>query len=107
MKIRALYRGETVAVYAVDLCHYGDRGDYEVFPDRELGIDIEKMSAELVAGGFELDYVSDEVLIFRRGNTEYTAYPDGRLIIESLRPGSTAQAIEAACAVWGYEPQRT
>jgi hypothetical protein len=107
LKFPALHRGETVNVYAIDLCHYGDRGDYEIFPDRGLGVDVEKLSEKLGAAGFELEYVSSEVLIFRRGETEYTAYPDGRLIIESLKPGSTAQAIEAASAVWGYEPPRS
>ena len=105
MKLPALYRGERVTVYAIDLCHYGDRGDYEVFPDRELAVDIEKMSEEWKAAGCELDYVSAEVVIFRREGTDYTAYPDGRLIIENLAPGSPAQAVEAAAAVWGYEPQ--
>jgi hypothetical protein len=103
MRTPTNYNGERVTVYALELCHYGDRGDYEVFPYRELAVDIEKRAERLAAEGYELDYLSSEVVIFRRGETEYTAYPDGRLIIENLEPGSTEQATEAAAAIWGYE----
>ena len=103
MKTTTKYGGEAVAVYAIDLCHYGDRGDYEVFPDRELALDVRARSADLAGAGFEIDYATEEVSIFRDGRgTEFTMYADGRLIVEGLRPGSPRQAFDVAAAILGY-----
>lgn len=103
MKATTTYHGEKITVYAIDLCHYGDRGDYEVFPDRVLTLDVCTRSAQLAGAGFEIDYTSAEVSVFRdRYGTEFTMYPDGRLIVEGLRPGSPRQAFDAAAEILGY-----
>jgi hypothetical protein len=104
VKTSAFYEGETINVYAVDLCHYGDRGDYEVFPDRELRLDVTRCAADLAAAGYRVEYVAPEVSIFRdNSDTEFTMYPDGRLIVENLRPGSIEQAVDIAAAIIGFE----
>lgn len=103
MKTAATYKGQAISVYAIELCHYGDRGDFEVFPDRELALDVEGKVGELETRGYDVECASPEVLIFHGdAGTELTLYPDGRLILEGLRPGSTAQAIEVAAAIIGY-----
>jgi hypothetical protein len=103
MKTSADYEGNKVTVYVLELCHYGDRGDFEIFPDRELDLDVEKKAGELENRGYNIECASPDVLIFHGdAGMEFTLYPDGRLIVESLRPGSTAQAMDIAKAVIGY-----
>jgi hypothetical protein len=104
VKTTAIYEGEAINVYAVDLCHYGDRGDYEVFPDRELRLDVTRYADDLAAAGYRVEYVDAEVSIFRdNADTEFTMYPDGRLILENLRPGSIEQAFDVAALIMGFE----
>jgi len=103
MKTSTNYNGEKITVYVMELCHYGDRGDFEIFPDRELALDVEVKAGELRRRGYEVECALPEVLIFHGdAGTEFTLYTDGRLIVESLKPGSAAQALDVATAVIGY-----
>jgi len=103
VKTGLTFGGRPVTVYSFELCHYGDNGDYEVFPDRELGLDISSVRYRLPAGGYEIDFAAEEVLIFMKAGVEYTLFDDGRLIIEGLAPGSCEQAAETAVPIVGYD----
>jgi len=103
MKSNYKYAGSPVTIYSFELCHYGENGDYEVFPDRELGLELAPKAEELRSTGYEIDFASEGVLIFIKGGVDYTLFDDGRLIIEGLAPGSCEQAIEAAVSLVGYD----
>lgn len=103
MKTGLTFGGQPVNVYSFELCHYCENGDYEVFPDRELGLDLASARDRLSAGGYEIDFAAEEVLIFKKAGAEYTLFDDGRLIIEGLAPGSCEQAAETAVPIVGYE----
>jgi len=102
VKIDCEHKGIKVGVYCIELCHYGDRGDFEVFPDQKLDLDLLAYSSCLAGQGYDIDFKSKEVLIFKQGGVEFTLSSDGRLIIENLAPGSNAQAVEEAMGVVGY-----
>lgn len=104
MKAPALFGDTTLTVYALELCFYGERGDYEVFADRELGLDLAAIRGQCEARRWAVAETGPELLIFRDlEGTEYTLYPDGRMIIESLKPGSARQAWSRACEILGFE----
>jgi hypothetical protein len=103
MKIIYKLGGKPVTVYSFEFCHYGESGDYEVFPDGELDLDLSIIMNRLSAGGYDTDFAAKEVLIFSKSGVEYTLFDDGRLIIEGLAPGSCEQALETAVSIVGYE----
>jgi len=104
VKAAARFRGMALTVYALELCFYGERGDYEVFPDRELGLDLVPLGKGFADRGWAVDESGPEVIMFQDPEgTEYTLYPDGRLIIEGLKPGSPAQAWTQAQGILGFE----
>ena len=104
MRGTARFRGSDLTVYALELCFYGERGDYEVFPDRELGLDLNPLRDSCQKRGWPVEETGPGLLIFRDSEgTEYTLYPDGRLIIEGLKPGSHEQAWYRGCEILGFE----
>jgi hypothetical protein len=104
VKAAARFRGIALTVYALELCFYGERGDYEVFPDRELGLDLESFGKGIADRGWDIEEGGTEVIMFREPEgPEYTLYPDGRLIIEGLKPGSPEQAWTQARGILGFD----
>ena len=102
MKSVLNYNGNPITIYSIELCHYGENGDYEAFPDRELHLDLNKMVQETGFANYIVEYIDDDVLIFNRDDVGFTLFSDGRLIIESLSPGTDEQAIELAAGIIGY-----
>lgn len=104
MKAPVRFRECALTVYALELCFYGEKGDYEVFADRELALDLEPLGDDLAGRGWVIEERGRELLMFRDdAGTEYTLYPDGRLIVEGLIPGSVEQAWSRACEIMGFK----
>lgn len=96
MKSTLVYRGDIVPIYSIELCHYGDNGDFEVFPVRDLGLDIGGITGWISERDYNITYADGEVAIFYRAGIYYTFCADGRLILEGLKPGTDEQALGIA-----------
>ncbi len=99
MKSALNYNGDLVTIYSIELCHYGENGDYETFPDRELCLDLKKVVQNVDPASYTVEYIDDDVLLFNSDEVGFTLFRDGRLIIEGLSPGTGEQAIELATGI--------
>ena len=102
MRKDIIYNNSHLIVYVVNLCDYGDRGDYEVFCDHDLNVNLAEKTDGLINNGFSMEYEDSEVLIFKKEGTEFTFYADGRLIIEGLRPKDMEKALKIAAGIIGF-----
>lgn len=97
MRIRTTYRNRTFDLIATNLCHYGDYGDYEVFPSEELDLDLQALAETLAEHGYEIEGSSQKALLLHHNQAVLTVFPTGRMIVENVRPGTYEEAISIGC----------
>ena len=103
MKAEATWHGQRLTVYVINLCYYGEEGDFEVFPNRPLDLKLPDVALLLAERGYALEQVDAQVVIFHADDAEYTLYDEGRLIVEHLKPGTPENALAVAAAILEYE----
>lgn len=84
MKQKVTLAGQTVTYYSINLCSYGDRGDYEVFPVEELDLKLSSLLKNLdeaTRGKW-----SNQAAQFKLNGVAITMYREGRAIFEGVRP---------------------
>ena len=93
MKIVLNYKGEKLLLSSYNLCHIEGHGDYELFPDKKLVLDLPAIAARQEKKKWEIQGVDERILMLRKGQVEVTLFPYGRIIIEQLTPDTDDAAI--------------
>jgi hypothetical protein len=90
------YQDRSITLYCINLCSYGDSGDYELFPDEDMGILLIDQVKNLDNIGCSIVDVNESVGFLHLRGMEITLYPSGRMIIENVKPDDRLVAIETA-----------
>lgn len=93
MRFERKINGEEVIFTSVNLCTYGDTGDYELYPDYEMKLAV--MSLKKHFEGDEIECLASELLVIVKcPDYEVTFYPSGRCILEQVEPPNHERAFE-------------
>lgn len=93
MRVPFAWRGRDLELVVINLCHYGESGDYEVFFTEDLGLDPRQAAALLHDQGYEVARPTARSVLVRDGGAELTIFDSGRIILENVRPGTFDDAI--------------
>jgi hypothetical protein len=97
VRIRFIYRDRPIELATVNLCHYGNYGDYELFPSEELDLDLQILAAMLIERGYEVKGQSPKAMLVRDNQAMLTLFPTGRMIIEHVKPSTYDEASCIGC----------
>ncbi len=86
MKKSITFNGENIDCYAIQLCSYGESGDFEFMPSEPLNIEFIKIINRIQAEVQRFRSATENFLMFQLGETEVTFYPSGRMILENVKP---------------------
>ena len=92
MKQTLLIQGHDILFYSINLCSYGDSGDYELFASQELDLDMQSVKERLkdeINGKW-----SEQAGQFSFKQVEVTIYCEGRIILEGVKPDTHQAAFE-------------
>ena len=88
--------GKGVSLYCINLCSWGDSGDWEVFPSEELTLPIKELVAILSEKGWTVVASGETVILAGQGQQKITLFRSGRIIIERVRPDRKDIALHIA-----------
>jgi hypothetical protein len=94
MKIAIIESGETISLIAYNLCHVDGHGDYEVFPSRELVLDMLRVKNRAEKTGYVIEGANEQLILARKDQIDLTIFPQGRVIIERLIPDEAQLALD-------------
>lgn len=95
MKKSIAFNGKDVDCYTIQLCSYGETGDFEFIPSEPLNIEFKNVIEFMRNEVQRFRSASENFLMFEIGETEITFYQSGRMILENVKPAKN----EAAMAV--------
>lgn len=82
-----------VGFVVLELCSYGDSGDFQVLPRKVIEVRLEDCAMRLTARGGRAAVI-DGVLLAETGGTHISLYSDGRAVLERVAPCSRQAALE-------------
>ncbi|GEM_PF-1542610 len=85
--------GAGVGYVVLELCSYGDSGDFQVLPKSMVEIRLEDRVGWLTARGGRAAVI-EGVLLAEIGGTQISLYRDGRAVLERVTPCSKQAALE-------------
>lgn len=85
--------GAGVGYVVLELCSYGDSGDFQVLPRKMIEIRLEDRVGRLTALGGRAAVI-DGVLLAAMSGTQISLYSDGRAVLERVKPCSKQAALE-------------
>jgi hypothetical protein len=91
VKAEGFCGGERVEFRILELCSYGDRGDYQVLPMRAFAPELDTVLKELSRNQHRALLLED-ALLANVNDVSITVYRDGRGILEGVRPDSPGAA---------------
>jgi hypothetical protein len=77
----------------LELCSYGDSGDFQVLPRKVIEVRLED-SVKWLTGLGGRAAVIDGVLLAEMGGAQISLYADGRAVLERVSPCSRQAALE-------------
>lgn len=80
-------------VVVLELCSYGDSGDFQVLPRYRIEIRLEDSAKRLIMRGGRAA-VMDDVLLAELDGVQISLYSDGRAVLEQVRPCSKQAAMK-------------
>lgn len=92
MKVKAKYQGKDIVLSSFNLCHIEGHGDYEIFPEPRLVLDMKEIAKRMEGHGFAVQGMDKRICMLKKDHVELTIFPEGRIIIEQLLPDSDEAA---------------
>lgn len=92
MRSTLLIDGQPSQWVVYNLCSQDGAGDYEGFADRVLQLNLPKIAARLEVLGYLVEGFNEQILLANQGEQALTIFPEGRLIMEGVRPDEAARA---------------
>ena len=93
MRKQATYQGDDLTLICYNLCHIDGHGDYEIFPDHPLNLNLFELVERFKELGYDMQGFNEKICLMKQGRMEITAFPEGRIIIEQLVPDDENLAI--------------
>lgn len=85
--------GAGAGFVVLELCSYGDSGDFQVLPRKRIELRLEDSVKWLTARGGRAAVI-EGVLLAEIGGTQISLYNDGRAVLERVTPCSRQVALE-------------
>ena len=101
MKIGLYLQDVKIDYYTMNLCSYGDHGDFELFPHEELDLNLFSYEKQWRMEDVSLDCMTEEVAFLKAGRVDVTLYRSGRMILESVMPDDEREAIRIGKKILG------
>jgi hypothetical protein len=95
--------GKETVFIVLELCSYGDHGDYQILPTRAVSIGLDSIAECLKLRGFPVA-VKDNRLLSKIYDTDVMLFSSGRMVLESVRPDSKSAAWTIALSVLSSVP---
>lgn len=95
--------GSNHGLVVLELCSYGDSGDFQVLPRKALDMALNVIQERIAASGGKA-VLSDGVLLAETGGTHISLYSDGRAVLEHVAPCSRQAALELYMFFLGHGP---
>jgi hypothetical protein len=92
MKVKAKYHDKEIVLSSFNLCHIEGHGDYEIFPEPKLTLDMQEIAKRMEGHGYKLQGMDKRICMLKKDHVELTVFPEGRIIIEQLIPDSDEAA---------------
>jgi hypothetical protein len=92
VKVKAKYQGKDIVLNSFNLCHIEGHGDYEIFPEPKLVLDMGEIAERMKGHGYTVQGMDKRICMMKKDHTELTIFPEGRIIIEQLIPDSDEAA---------------
>jgi hypothetical protein len=92
MKVKSKYQGKDIVLSSFNLCHIEGHGDYEIFPEPKLALDMQEIAERMAGHGYKLQGMDRRICMLKKDHVELTIFPEGRMIIEQLIPDSDEAA---------------
>ena len=96
MKKSIAFNGKHVDCYTIQLCSYGETGDFEFIPSEPLNIEFKKIIDRMRTKVQRFRSATEKFLMFELGETEITFYPSGRMILENVKPAHKETAMNVS-----------
>jgi hypothetical protein len=103
MKMNVNLAGEEFSLVSYNLCHIDGHGDYEIFPSKELALDMGAVKARLITMGYLVEGANEQIILAGKDHIDITVFPQGRIIIEQLVPDEPEVAMDMAVAFLGLK----
>jgi hypothetical protein len=104
MRASVNWNGETVTLTVFNLCSQQGVGDYEGFGDHELSLDLPGISQRLNDLGYIIDGVNEQICLAQKDRLQLTLFPNGRIIVEGVKPDDPKLALAIMAEAFGFEP---
>jgi hypothetical protein len=88
-----------IQLFCVNLCSWGDSGDWEVFPAEELNLQLSSIVSIISDRGWKVAASNESVVLAESGERKITLFCSGRIIIEQVRPDNRDTALRIALEV--------
>jgi hypothetical protein len=95
VKVKSKYHGKDIVLSSFNLCHIEGHGDYEIFPEPKLTLEMAEIAGRMQVFGYTVQGMDRRICMLKKDHTELTVFPEGRIIIEQLIPDND----EAAFAI--------
>jgi hypothetical protein len=92
VKIKSKYQGKDIVLSSFNLCHIEGHGDYEIFPEPRLALDMAEIAERMKAHGYAVQGMDRRICMLKKDHVELTIFPEGRMIIEQLIPDTDEAA---------------
>lgn len=102
MKAEGVCRGERIEFRVLELCSYGEWGDYQVLPTAKISPALEAILNELLGNKCKA-VLAEDALLVEVDDVSVTLYKDGRGVLEGVRPDSPEAAWKVYRRVMGRE----
>jgi len=92
-----LFRGRSIRLIVMELCHYPEYGDYTVMPGEDLGLNLAATQQALrTCDELQFEGLQPPMLLLAKAHMPLTLYDTGRLLVENVRPDFPETALQAA-----------
>jgi hypothetical protein len=105
MRTELVRAGKSVSYVILELCSYGETGDFQVLPRSAVSLQLDSILAGVREDRHQAG-IADDVLLARLNGTSVSLYSDGRSVLERVAPCSGSAAWDVYLYLLGKEDGR-
>ncbi|MBD3287184.1 hypothetical protein GF337_00125 [candidate division KSB1 bacterium] len=94
MKKSIAFGNKNIECFAIQLCSYGESGDFEFMPSESLQLKFDEITQQMKEKVPNFRNATERFLMFQLREAQVTLYPSGRMILENVKPAQKQIAME-------------
>jgi hypothetical protein len=98
MNAELLRRGDQLSFVVLELCSYGETGDYQVLPRKALNLELAAILQGVLADNHKAVLADDEFMALL-DSTSVIMTAEGRAVFEGVKPSTKQAAWSLYCSL--------